>query len=37
MEEFMTDRLTRTAGSPIADNRNSIAAGPRETGPLLED
>ncbi len=33
----MTDRLTRTAGSPIADNRNSIAAGPRETGSLLED
>jgi catalase len=27
------DRLTTTAGSPIADNQNSLSAGPR--GPLL--
>ncbi len=35
-EDFVTDRLTTTAGSPIAEIRNSIA-GPREAGPLLED
>lgn len=29
----MADRLTTTAGAPIADNQNSISAGPR--GPLL--
>lgn len=29
----MTKRLTTTAGAPIADNQNSITAGPR--GPLL--
>jgi catalase len=32
----MNDRLTTTAGAPIADNQNSLTAGPR--GPvLLED
>src|SRR5450631_2340603 len=30
---FMSTNLTTTAGSPIADNHNSISAGPR--GPLL--
>ena len=29
----MADRLTTTAGAPIADNQNSLSAGPR--GPLL--
>jgi catalase len=33
MEDFMTARLTTSAGSPIADNQNSVAAGPR--GPVL--
>jgi catalase len=27
------DRLTTTAGAPVADNQNSLSAGPR--GPLL--
>jgi hypothetical protein len=35
-EDFVTDRLTTTAGSPIADIPNSIIL-PREAGPLLED
>jgi len=29
----MTNRLTTTAGSPVADNQNSLTAGPR--GPVL--
>jgi catalase len=29
----MTDRLTTTAGAPVADNQNSLTAGPR--GPVL--
>ena len=29
----MTERLTTTAGAPVADNQNSLSAGPR--GPLL--
>lgn len=29
----MSDRLTTTAGAPVADNQNSITAGPR--GPVL--
>ena len=29
----MTDRLTTTSGAPVADNQNSLTAGPR--GPLL--
>ena len=29
----MTQRLTTTAGAPIADNQNSITAGP--CGPIL--
>ncbi len=33
----MTENLTTTAGSPVADNRNSLTAGPRQAGPLLED
>ncbi len=29
----MTDRMTTTAGAPVADNQNSLTAGPR--GPVL--
>jgi catalase len=33
IEDFMTTLLTTSAGSPVADNQNSLTAGAR--GPVL--